>query len=207
MLACFDVHGDHLCYGSCELPAGFRVFFFKGGLMCWTIDIPEGAVQPAAPRHVVALVSRAPEIEPYVVVSSWVLRQRADRQFRRHGRWRATVRCVRSNGCTSTLTPASMWHGWLAATASRSCALRSAHQSSSARAGSGSAEATTTSCSATTTPLTRQPMASGGCRTAATRRRLPSSCTAACGRGHSIACHVSDYAIVIPNSPPIGRRR
>ncbi|GIV52573.1 MAG: hypothetical protein KatS3mg038_3231 [Candidatus Kapaibacterium sp.] len=94
MLACFDVHGDHLCYGSCGLPAGNRAFFFRSGLMCWTIDIPEGAVQPAAPRHVVALVSRAPEIEPYVVVSSWVLRKRADRQFRRHGRRRATVRCV-----------------------------------------------------------------------------------------------------------------
>ncbi|GIV51931.1 MAG: hypothetical protein KatS3mg038_2452 [Candidatus Kapaibacterium sp.] len=95
MFTVFEIRGDNLCCGSCELPAGFRVFFFRGGLMCWTIDIPEGAVQPAAPRHVVALVSRAPEIEPYVVVSSWVLRKRADRQFRRHGRRRATVRCVR----------------------------------------------------------------------------------------------------------------
>ncbi|GIV51686.1 MAG: hypothetical protein KatS3mg038_2207 [Candidatus Kapaibacterium sp.] len=95
MLACFDVHGDHLCYGSCGLPAGNRAFFFRSGLMCWLFHVPDGAVRPAAPRHVVALVSRAPEIEPYVVVSSWVLRTRMDRQFRRHGRWRATVRCVR----------------------------------------------------------------------------------------------------------------
>ncbi|GIV52108.1 MAG: hypothetical protein KatS3mg038_2629 [Candidatus Kapaibacterium sp.] len=162
MLACFDVHGDHLCYGSCELPAGFRVFFFKGGLMCWTIDIPEGAVQPAAPRHVVALVSRAPEIEPYVVVSSWVLRKRADRQFRRHGRRRATVRCVRLERLYIH-SDAGEHVAWVArATASRSCVPRCTRRSSSARAGSGSAEATTTSCSAMTTPLTRQQMASGG---------------------------------------------
>ncbi|GIV50243.1 MAG: hypothetical protein KatS3mg038_0764 [Candidatus Kapaibacterium sp.] len=76
MLACFDVHGDHLCYGSCGLPAGNRAFFFRSGLMCWLFHVPDGAVRPAAPRHVVALVSRAPEIEPYVVVSSWVVRRR-----------------------------------------------------------------------------------------------------------------------------------
>ncbi|GIV52226.1 MAG: hypothetical protein KatS3mg038_2747 [Candidatus Kapaibacterium sp.] len=72
MITCFEARGDNLCCGSCGLPAGFRVFFFRGGLSVWLLDVPDGAVQPAAPRHVVALVSRAPEIEPYVAVSSWV---------------------------------------------------------------------------------------------------------------------------------------
>ncbi|GIV82974.1 MAG: hypothetical protein KatS3mg051_2328 [Anaerolineae bacterium] len=94
MLACFDVHGDHLCYGSCGLPAGNRAFFFRGGLSVWLLDVPDDHVQPAGPRDVVAIVSRSPAVEPYATVASWVLRKRADRQFRRHGRWRATVRCV-----------------------------------------------------------------------------------------------------------------
>ncbi|GIV49858.1 MAG: hypothetical protein KatS3mg038_0379 [Candidatus Kapaibacterium sp.] len=114
MFTVFEIRGDNLCCGSCELPAGNRAFFFRSGLMCWLFHVPDGAVQPATPRHVVALVSRAPEIEPYVVVSSWVLRKRADRQFRRHGRRRATVRCVRTRAAdTCTPTPASML-AWVA---------------------------------------------------------------------------------------------
>ncbi|GIV51792.1 MAG: hypothetical protein KatS3mg038_2313 [Candidatus Kapaibacterium sp.] len=107
MLACFDVHGDHLCYGSCGLPAGNRAFFFRGGLSVWLLDVPDDHVQPAGPRDVVAIVSRSPAVEPYATVASWVLRTRADRQFRRHGRWRATVRCVRIERLYLHPTPAS----------------------------------------------------------------------------------------------------
>ncbi|GIV50743.1 MAG: hypothetical protein KatS3mg038_1264 [Candidatus Kapaibacterium sp.] len=95
MITCFEARGDNLCCGSCELPAGSNRLCFVGGLSVWLLGVPDDHVQPAGPRDVVAIVSRSPAVEPYATVASWVVRQRADRQFRRHGRWRATVRCVR----------------------------------------------------------------------------------------------------------------
>ncbi|GIV52742.1 MAG: hypothetical protein KatS3mg038_3263 [Candidatus Kapaibacterium sp.] len=95
MFTVFEIRGDNLCCGSCELPAGSNRLCFVGGLSVWLLGVPDDHVQPAGPRDVVAIVSRSPAVEPYATVASWVVRQRADRQFRRHGRRRATVRCVR----------------------------------------------------------------------------------------------------------------
>ncbi|GIV52465.1 MAG: hypothetical protein KatS3mg038_2986 [Candidatus Kapaibacterium sp.] len=80
---------------AANCPPGSNRLCFVGGLSVWLLGVPDDHVQPAGPRDVVAIVSRSPAVEPYATVTSWVVRQRADRQFRRHGRWRATVRCVR----------------------------------------------------------------------------------------------------------------
>ncbi|GIV52688.1 MAG: hypothetical protein KatS3mg038_3209 [Candidatus Kapaibacterium sp.] len=148
MFTVFEIRGDNLCCGSCELPAGSNRLCFVGGLSVWLLGVPDDHVQPAGPRDVVAIVSRSPAVEPYATVTSWVVRQRADRQFRRHGRWRATVRCVRLERLYIH-SDAGEHVAWVARRY-RVPVLRAsvARRSSSARAGSGSAEATTTSCSA-----------------------------------------------------------
>ncbi|GIV51484.1 MAG: hypothetical protein KatS3mg038_2005 [Candidatus Kapaibacterium sp.] len=92
MFACLEIRGDTLWAGSCELPAGHRDLCFLSGLDVWLL--PDAAVRPVDGRCVVAAVSQA-AAEPCATVSSWVLRTRMDRQFRRRGRWRAAVRRVR----------------------------------------------------------------------------------------------------------------